>query len=430
MQTKNTLFSTVGSVAALLLSIAFLLMGNGLQGTLLPVRGSFESFSNVDIGIQGTFYFLGFTIGCLLGPVVLRRGGHIRTFMAMASVASVTVLLHAMILEATVWALLRSVTGFCFAVLYVVIESWLNEKSSNENRGTVFSIYTIINLTVVTIGQLMIGLASPGEFVLFGIASILVSVSALPLAFTTSSTPGPIATVKPRLGRLYRLSPVGFVGCLAVGLANGAFWSLAPIFAQSHGMDVAAIGVFMSAVVLGGAVAQWPLGALSDRMDRRRVLAASAILAAIAGLLLSFAASDSGFALIAFAAALGAGAMPLYAISVAHAADHAKPEDMVEVSSGLLLIFGLGAVAGPVLASLVDRMVPFPALFAYTAVIHILLTVFVLWRLTRRGRVDEEERVRFAQSAVAAQTLSATGTEAAATIGKPPSRNDEPDRTG
>lgn len=410
-------------VAALLVSVALLLMGNGLQGTLLPIRGVAESFSNLQIGVQGTFYFLGFTIGCFTGPYLLSRGGHIRTFMAMASLTSVTALLHAMMPEPYLWAALRGITGYCFAVLYIVIESWLNEKSTNANRGTVFSVYTIVNLTVVTIGQMMVGLASPETFLLFAVTSILISVSALPLAFTTSASPSPATPIRANLTRLYRISPVGFVGCAAVGFANGAFWALAPLFAQSHGLDPSGVGLFMSAIVLGGAVAQWPFGALSDRVDRRYVVIAAAALACVAGLALTFLAEDNLWALLGIGGLLGAGAMPVYALSVAHANDHARPDQMVEVSSGLLLVFGAGAAMGPVLASLLQSGLPFPALFTYTALIHGALVAFVLWRLLRRGPVAREDRVTFTRSAVAAQTLSETGTVAAESIG----RDKEPD---
>ena len=404
-ESKQTLPQALAAVAALLFSVALLLMGNGLQGTLLPVRSAMEHFASFEIGLQGTGYFLGFTLGCLFGPVILRRGGHIRTFMAMASVASVAVLLHAMFPEPLLWPVLRGITGVCFAVLYIVIESWLNEKSSNERRGTIFSIYTVINLTVITIGQMMIAMASPESFVLFAVASILVSVAALPLAFTTAESPMPFEAAKPNLKRLWRISPVGFAGCLAVGLGNGAFWSLAPVFAQEKGMDTAGIGLFMSVVVIGGAIAQYPLGALSDRIDRRLVVVAAATVGAIAGLLMTFLPGESGERLLIFGALFGAGALPVYALTVAHTNDHAKPEEMVQVSSGLLLVFGAGAVIGPMVASLLKEALPWPTLFAYTAAVHILLVVYVLWRMTRRTRAAEDDRVTFKDSAIVATTV-------------------------
>ncbi|MCR9255572.1 MAG: MFS transporter [Alphaproteobacteria bacterium] len=407
------LMAVVGGVAALLISVALLLTGNGLQGTLIPVRGNLENFTAVEIGLIGTGYYIGFTLGCLVGPALLRRGGHIRTFMAMASLASVAVLIHAMVLDSILWAVLRGITGTCFAVLYIVIESWLNEKSTNETRGTIFSIYTVINLTVITVGQLMIALDDPLEFSLFAAASILVSVAALPLAFTKAEAPGPIHAVQTGLGLLYRNSPVGVATCLAVGLANGAFWTLGPVFAQDRGMDTAGIGLFMSAVVAGGALGQYPLGAISDRVDRRYVILAAVLLAILAGVGLTFFSPAGSSSIYIFGALFGAGALPIYSLGVAHANDHAAPNEMVEVSSGLLLAFGLGAAIGPPLAALVQNLAPFQALFSYTASIHALLALVVLWRMSRRGKVLAGERVDFAESVITAQTVSTIETATA-----------------
>jgi MFS family permease len=421
-----SLRASLAAVSALLLSTALLLMGNGLQGTLIPVRGNIEQFANVELGLLGTGYFIGFTLGCVFGPMLLRKGGHIRTFMAMASVASVIVLLHALFLEPLVWALLRGITGFCFAVLYVVIESWLNERSSNEHRGSIFSIYTVINLTVITAGQMMLGLSDPALFALFAVASILVSVATIPIAFTSSVAPGIPSFVMPNLRELYGLSPVGFAGCLAVGLANGAFWTLAPVFAQNQGFDAAGVGVFMSVIVIGGALSQWPLGRISDKVDRRFVMIGSASFAAAAGVAMSFFASTGGPWLYILGACFGAGAMPIYSLAVAHANDHAAPEDMVKVSSGLLLVFGLGAALGPVLASATRDFSPVPTLFLYTAVIHMLLTGFVIWRLRRRARVVESERVKFDDALINAQTVSTVSADTA-TVAETPDPEPEPD---
>jgi len=396
------------AVSALLLSVALLLAGNGLQGTLIPVRGNMESFGRIELGFLGTGYFIGFALGCLFGPAILSRAGHIRAFMAMASIASVVVLIHVIVIEPLIWSFLRGVTGFCFAILYVVIESWLNEKSPNEHRGAVLSTYTVINLTVITIGQLMIGLADPKEFILFAAASILVSLAALPLAFTVAETPAAVTKIAwPNIMKLYRNSPVGAGGCLAVGMANGAFWTLGPVFAQDYNLDTVMIGMFMSAVVVGGAVAQWPFGIASDRMDRRIVIIASSGLAIVAGILMTvFGQSDSGRWLLPLGALFGAGAFPIYALVVAHANDHSPPSEMIAVSSGLLLIYGLGAAVGPLIAAGMGQIANQPLLFAYTAGVHGLLVAFVVWRMRKRSIVDESERVAFQDSAVAAQTVS------------------------
>jgi len=410
----------ISSVSALLISVAILLAGNGLQGTLVPIRANLESFVPLELGLLGTAYFLGFTLGCFQGPALVSRAGHTRAFLAMTSLASAIPILHAMEVDPIFWWALRMLTGFCFAVLYIVIESWLNAKSDNATRGVVFSVYTIINLTVITAGQLMVGLADPQSFTLFGLASVLVSLAALPVAFTSSATPPQAAEfVRPRLGRLLKISPVGVAGCFAVGLANGSFWTLGPVFAQDHGFDTANVGLYMSAVVLGGAVAQWPLGNMSDRLDRRLVMAVSAMIAVVAAGATMLVPRGDLFHMLAAGALFGAGAFPLYPIAVAHANDYADQTDYVEVSSGLLLIYGLGAAVGPLLASYLRQVAGMPMLYVFTAAVHVLLIAFVVWRMAKRQPAEPAERVVYADAVIAAQTvtnfdpLSATASETA-----------------
>ncbi len=397
--------SMLAPVSALLLSVSILLMGNGLQGTLVPVRANMEAFTAISLGLLGSAYFLGFTLGCVHGPLLVRRAGHIRTFLAMTSVASVVSLLHAIWVDPITWWALRALTGYCFAVLYIVIESWLNAQTGNKTRGTIFSIYTAINLTVITAGQMMLALADPASFNLFAVASILVSLAALPIAFTIAASPTPAVFVLPRLRKLYRISPVGVAGCFVVGLANGAFWTLGPVYAQNEGFNLTEIAVFMSVVVLGGALSQWPIGSLSDRMDRRITVIAAAACAVIAAVAIMVIPSDAKLAVIAAGALFGAGAFPLYALAVAHANDYADASESVEVSSGLLLIYGLGAAGGPLLASLWREVSTGPTLFYFTAVVHVALIVYVAWRISQRVAAPAEERAVFSDVAIAAQTV-------------------------
>ena len=404
---RQSLGKALAPVAALLFSVGLLLMGSGLQGTLLPVRAQLEAFTDLDLGMLGSAYFLGFGAGCLFGARLVRRSGHIRTFAAMVALASTTALAHAMLPSPPVWWVLRGVTGFCFAVLYMVIESWLNERASNENRGLIFSAYTIVNLTVITLGQIMLTAAPVGSFTLFAWASILVSLAAIPIAFTRAEAPAPIGAVKIRVRRLYLLSPVGFVGCFAVGMANSAFWSLGPLFVdRGQGVNAADVALFMSVTVIGGAVGQYPLGRLSDRMDRRRVIVLSCSGAALAGGALVATGELLPWAMLGAAFLFGFFAFPLYSLSVAHTNDFIEPEGYVEASGGLLLVFGLGAVVGPLIASAVARTFGIETIFAYTAVVHLLTAFFTLYRMTRRARPPEEERGAFVDALVVASTVS------------------------
>lgn len=398
--------ATLAQITALLFSAAILLMGHGLQTTLLPIRAQFQSFSTYDIGILGSSYYLGFAAGCLLGPHVIRRVGHIRAFTAMVAIASTAPLAHSLFLEPSVWWPTRAITGFCLATLFMIIESWLNEKADNRNRGMVFSIYTIINLTVMTLGQMMINLYDLTSFALFTLASMMVSLAAVPLALTKANAPAPVHTVKIRLGHLYRLSPIAVVGAFFTGAQQSVFWSLGPVFADRIGLTTAAITIFMSATVIGGALGQWPIGRLSDKLDRRFVLIGLCMIAAIVGICIRFLTPGQGQGIYLFAIVYGATTFPLYAICTAHMNDHVAEGGFVEASSGLLLVFAAGAVIGPLIASPVMSALNAYGLFSLTACIQAVLAIFAITRLRMRAAVPEDERTLFVDSLRATNTVS------------------------
>ena len=416
----------IAPVSALLLSVAILLMGNGLQGTLLPVRAQIESFSAYEIGILGSSYFLGFAAGCLLGPYLVRRVGHIRAFTAMVSIASTTALAHAVLLDPYFWWPLRAVTGFSFAVLYMIIESWLNERATNENRGFVFSVYTIINLTVLTIGQMMMVLGKPTDFLLFALASILVSLAAVPVALTKAQAPAPLITVRLRIKYLYRISPVGAAGSFVVGLTNGSFWSLAPFYAQLSGTTTTGIALFMSTAVIAGAAGQWPLGHLSDKWDRRKLIVITSFCAAAAGLALGLVVRNWGLETFVLSMLFGAFALPLYALCAAHLNDFVKDGGFVEASSGLLLLYAGGAVVGPIIASATMRGMGPGGLFVFTAVAHAALAIFTVYRMALRARAPESTRGKFADALLMASAVSVVDTKAGAPGHEPPTGSSSP----
>lgn len=399
--------NALAPVATLLVGVSILLTGQGLQGTLLPVRASLEGFSTLLIGMIGGAYFLGFTIGCLKGGELVKRVGHVRVFAAMTALASATPLLHGLLLNPWVWGLLRVIAGFCFAVLYVVIESWLNERSSNENRGAVFSTYVMITLTVLAVGQMMILLHDPNDMYLFAIASILVSLAAIPVVLSASPSPETPQSVEMNLPRLFQISRSGTLGCLATGFANGAFWSLAPVFTAALSDDISLAAWFMTSTVAGGALAQWPLGFLSDKLGRRRVLVAAAFIGTAVGALFFVSVDQLSFLGInLLGAAWGAVAFPLYALSVAHANDNADPSEYVMVSSGLLLMYGIGAVLGPFVASLIMMLTSAAGLYLFTGMIHLLLALYTIPRIFRRASAPLEEHMAFADALATAHTAS------------------------
>ena len=393
-------------VATLLLSAAILLAGQGLQGTLLPVRAGLEDFSTFQIGSLGAFYFFGFTMGCLRGGDLVQRVGHIRVFLAMSAMASAAPLLHGLVVHPFVWNGLRFVTGFCLAALYVVIESWLNERATNENRGIIFSTYAMITLTVMAGGQLMTLLYDPLGWQLFVITSILFSIGAVPIALSTSPTPKRPQSTSVDIPRLLTVSPSGTFGCFAAGLANGAFWSLTPVYAAAVGDVTKMAAGLMAAAVVGGALSQWPLGLLSDAISRRKVLVGIAVVAVAVGIALTFTADTAGPRTALILIALwGAMAFPLYTVAVAYANDYADPAEFVKVSGGLLFVYGVGAIAGPFIASIFMNWQGKGALFLFTSIVHVLLIVFVVIRfLLERNQADQP--VQFGDALSAAQTAS------------------------
>ena len=393
-------------VATLLLSAAILLAGQGLQSTLLPVRASLEQFSTFAIGGMGAAYFFGFTMGCLKGGDLVRRVGHIRVFLAMSAMASAAPLLHGLVVTPLVWGLLRFVTGFCLASLYMVIESWLNESSDNANRGLIFSFYSMITLTMMASGQMMTLLYEPTGLQLFIVASVLFSIGAVPVALSVAPSPARPAHTDINLRRLFAVSPSGTVGCFVAGLANGSFWGLAPIFAGVIGDAVTMAAWFMAAVVIGGAITQWPLGLLSDRFGRRKVLVGVTLMAGTAGVVLAAGMLQLDVrGAILLAAAWGGFAMPVYSISVAYANDYADRSEYVRVSAGLLLVYGLGAIAGPFLASALMTWHNASGLFWFAASAHVLLIGFISYRFIKEGN-QAKEPIAFSDALAAAQTTS------------------------
>ena len=399
--------NALAPVAALLISVSILLTGQGLQGTLLPVRAGLEDFPTIAIGAMGALYFFGFTVGCLKGGDLIRGVGHVRVFLAMTALASATPLLHGIVVEPFSWGILRAVTGFCFSVLYVVIESWLNERASNENRGIVFSTYAMITLTVMAAGQMMTLLYDPGEIELFIIASILVSIGALPVALSRQQTPTQPETTDVDLRRLFRISPTGSISCLVAGLANGAFWSLAPVYTAgiSNGTELAAW--FMTAAVFGGAAFQWPIGLWSDHVSRRVVLIVLAMAGSLAGLAMSVFPGQLTFITACVLGFVWGGlAFTLYTIAVAYANDYADPDEFVMVSAGLLLMYGAGSTIGPFIASAIMALLGSGTLFLFGALAHALLALYAGFRVFRRGDMELDEPITFSDALASTQTAS------------------------
>src|SRR5690625_4812772 len=270
-------------VSPLLLGAAMLLFGGALQGMLLPVRAQLEAFDAISIGLIGSSYFSGFILGCCQGPRLVRGVGHIRTFTAIVAVASCTILLHAAIVGPVAWWIFRAITGFCLAILYLVIESWLNEKATNANRGMIFSTYVILGHAMATAGSFGVSLMNPSDFRIFIVGSIMISLAAVPIALSRREAPAPIMASRLRPEKILATSPLAFFGCLGAGLAIVSFSSLRPVYAADMGFRVCDIAVVGACSAMAAAVSQWPLGRLSDRWDWRYLITTASIAAALAG---------------------------------------------------------------------------------------------------------------------------------------------------
>jgi MFS family permease len=380
---------------ALLLGIALLMLGHGLQGTLLGVRANLAGFSTAVTGLVMSGYYLGMLIGAFRAPVLVARVGHVRVFAALLSLASAAVLFHALFVEPVAWFLMRLLTGYCFAGAFIVAESWLNGAASNATRGRILSLYMVVQLGGLAAGQFLLNLADPGGFALFVLVSVLISVAAVPMLLTASAAP---VVASPRdfgLLDLYRLSPLGVVGIVGVGMGQGGLFGMGSVFAAELGLSLPSISTFMAAIVAGGVVFQVPLGRLSDRVDRRWVITIVALLTSFAALPFALRTGWSPAALFAGFFVIGGLTLPLYALCVAHTNDFLSPEQMVGASGALILGYGVGASAGPTVAAAVMQGVGPTGLALFILVVHAGVGLFALFRMTRRAPAPVEERGAF-----------------------------------
>lgn len=390
----------LGPIASLLLGIGFLLAGNGLLFTLLPLRGAAEDFGEIGLGIIGSFYYVGFVVGCVLAPYAILSAGHIRAFAALVALAVTTALAYGLAANVPAWIALRFVNGFCLAGIYLVIESWLNSRTTNDTRGLVMSAYVMVNFGAFTVGQAMVTVYPVEQAGSFMIAAILGSLGIIPVALTRSAQPAPITIVRFHPVKLYRAAPVGLVAAFMIGVANGAFWSLGPISAAGSGLDVSYVALFMSATTLAGALSQWPIGRLSDRVDRRLVLFALLVGASLTGVALWLSAA-SGMTMIAFGLAFGALTLPTYSLAAAHAYDKTPASETVPTAATVLLANALGAVAGPLLASAVMGALEPRALFLFIAGTQGLLATYVFYRTKVQASLTVDEKTGFGMTASA-----------------------------
>jgi len=368
---------------ALLLGMFLIMLGNGMQGTALGLRGSIEAFGATTMGFVMAGYFAGFLGGAQATPWLLRRVGHVRVFAALASLISAAFIIFAAVVDPVAWTLMRVLVGFCFSGVYVVAESWLNDSSTNEMRGRTLSAYLMMQMLGIITAQALINLADPGGYDLFVMMSVAVSISFAPMLLSASPAPVFSTTRRMSLKRLFRTSPLGCVGTFLLGAVFAAQFGMGPVYGTAVGLTTAQISVFIGAIYVGGLVLQFPIGWASDRMDRR-VLITVVTLVGGAGCLVALLFGGSFYALVVTAFLMGGTSNPLYSLLIAHTNDFLANEDMASASGGLIVLNGVGAAGTPIFVGYLMQAFGPPVFLIFVALIMGLIAAYAMYRMTVR----------------------------------------------
>ncbi len=372
---------------ALLLGMLFLQLGNGLQGTLLGVRGELEDFSTFEMSVVMSAYFVGFLGASKLVPDLIRRVGHVRVFAALASFISAILILYPLLVNPWVWTGGRVIIGFCFCGVYITAESWLNNAATNENRGQLLSSYMVVQMAGIVAAQLLLLIGDPSGFELFVLISVLVSISFAPILLSITPTPA-FETTKPMsIKELFSTSPLGCVGMFFLGGIFSAQFGMAPVFGTSAELSLPQISIFVAAFYIGAMVFQFPVGWLSDRMDRRILIVATSAIGFIAAVSAIFG-ENIFIILLGSAFFIGGMSNPLYSLLIAYTNDFLEPDDMASASGGLLFLNGLGAISGPLFTGYLMTEIGPTGFFVILAALLGLLTVYGFYRMTQRGISD------------------------------------------
>jgi MFS family permease len=379
----------------LFLGMGALMLGAGLQSTLLGLRATLEGFTPVVTGAIMSCYYVGYVFGTLIAPPLLREVGHIRVFAALAAVASMTILIQGSFVNPFSWGVMRLVSGICFAGIYVVAESWLNDRASRSNRGTLFAVYMIVCYVGLGAAQFLLVLSDPRTPNPFMLVSVLISLAMVPIVLSARQVPERAAPRKVRLLDLYRDTPLGVVGVMTSGLISSIIFSMGPVYARLSGLETSSVAAFMAVSILAAVATQYPVGRLSDRMDRRTMIAAVCTLAMLTASSIVIFRDMPHALFLALAALFSGSSLTLYSLSVSHVNDKLEPAQMVAASSALLLLNGSAAVIGPLLAGSVMAAFGPKAYFATLASLTGVLAVYDLWRKWRRRPVPPSQRGPF-----------------------------------
>ncbi len=404
------MISVLRNTWPLMLGMLLLMIGNGLQGTLLGVRGSIEMIEPSTMGYIMSGYFIGFLGGSQLTPVLLKRVGHVRVFAAFGSLVSAAFILYAAVLHPLAWLLLRILVGFCFSGIYVVAESWLNDSTDNRNRGKALSMYLIVQMSGIVLGQLLLNVADPAGYELFVLITVLVSISFAPILLSSSPAPVYQTSKAMSIRELIDASPLACFGTLLLGGIFATLFGMAPVYATQRGLSIAEVSYFITAIFLGGLIFQYPIGWLSDRYDRRYLIIVIAGMGAAAATIALYVGSNF-ITLIILALIIGGTSNPLYSLFLAYMNDYLDNDQMPAASGGLLFINGLGAMSGPIVVGYVMERFGIHWFFITIAVLMATICIYGIYRLTQRAyNIDPEDS---APHVILTSRTSAVGTEVA-----------------
>ena len=368
---------------ALLLGIGLLMMGNGLQATLMGMRGALDGFTTFELSIVTSAYFAGFLGGSKLAPEMIRRVGHVRVFAALASLISAALILFPVVSDPWFWTVLRVVIGFGFSGVYVTAESWLNNAATNENRGQTLSAYMIIQMVGILTGQAILASGDPSGFVLFIMASVLVSVSFAPILLSVTPTPAFDSTKRMSIKELFHSSPLTFVSMIILGGVFAASFGMGSVYASRIGLTLGQVSTFISSIFIGSLLMQYPIGWLSDRMDRRQLIFIVALIGGVSAAV-GFVGGTYFPMLMVLGFCLGATSNPLYSLLIAYLNDYLDTDDMAAASGGLVFINGLGAISGPVITGyLMDTVGP-QGFWLFISALMLSIATYALYRMTQR----------------------------------------------
>jgi MFS family permease len=379
----------------LLLGMGILMLGAGLQGTLVGVRATLEGYPTPVIGAIMSCYYVGYLIGTLCAPRLLYRIGHIRVFAALAAIAAVTILIQGQFVHPLSWALMRLMTGWCFAGIYVVAESWLNDRACCATRGRLMAIYMAVLYIGLGSAQFLLLLSNPRSSAPFALVAALISLAVVPIALSAQHMPTFVTRRPVCFRELYRNSPLGLVAVAIAGMISAIQFAMGPVYARLSGQGVGGVALFMSISFMAAVITQYPIGRLSDRIDRRTVIAGVCAVATLVAVTLALCHHLPPALYFALQALFSGAVLTLYSLAVSHVNDKLEPAQMVSASSALLLLNGAAAAVGPMLVGSLMSVFGPPVYFVALAVLTGSLTLYDLWRKSQRRPVPQSHKQPF-----------------------------------